>query len=67
VNSCENGISVCKVTQLNKGAYEVLFEYKRACGTDVEALALALSGSKLLSGDNDLVRLQEAVLQARNA
>jgi hypothetical protein len=66
VNSSEAGISICRVTQLNNGPYEVLFEYKRACGTDAEAVALALSGSKLLSGAKDLVRVQEAVLQAAN-
>jgi hypothetical protein len=55
------------VTQLNNGPYEVLFEYKRACGIDAKAMALALGESKLLSGAVDVVRLQEAVLQAMNA
>jgi hypothetical protein len=67
LNNWEDGISICRVTQLSDGKFEVGFECKKVSGADAEALVAALGEAKLLSGARDLVRMQEAVLQAVNA
>lgn len=56
-----------RVTELYDGRFEVSFECKKVSCSNAEAITLALSESKLIPGASDLVRSQQAVLQAVKA